>query len=1063
MNPDLNRDAPASAPPDLPRSTPTSKKGSIMRKNRFLAGSLMAASLLGLAATAPAQLILSEINDGPLGGVVDKWIEVTNVGTTTIADTSIYDVAIQSNANTGPFGSRVQLPAASLAPGDSLVISNDASGFQGTYGFAPDIVSSVGGGFNGNDRIAIVETGTDTVVDIYGVLDVDGASTSWENTDTRVYRRAGVGSPNATFTESEWIINNPNDTDGETAAAMARIANPGVHNQHLIVTADEFTTGTIDAPTVPLQRAISNSDLINGIAPVVDGIGIHSAASPGSDVNTTDGAGNGADNLSGLLEDSNGNAETTGLAYSFAAGSEIEQINIFTQNAGADARIFVNTRISLDLTDDSTDNPTFFAEAVAGGPGAAANGNTVGALYIDLPPGIGTVYGVKFDFFSVTDAGVNYRPEGTGAGGSIVKEIDVLAPTFFDTVFVRPGSGDGQEVFDTVNEALDSFEQGGSNEFASSNGVPNTIILDVASSYVFDEIFVPGIFGSPSGVLAGTYVGTDPVIVRGSDPNNRALLLIGASATSLGDGLFVSGGVNLTFQDVIIATSETTARVGDEVFNVRDNGTVFTMINAVLTALPPAASVPYSSYVDEATLETVAGVTGILDGTAPYDETGLVQSGDNGFFIGGFNGTDSPTVNLIDTIITQQGTDQLVVYGNSTVNLSGASAVTAGRALGFQLGNTVTLNVNGSPGNLIRINDNTGIGIRVFNAGAINLNYAEISGNPVGIFDFPSANAPVVQITNSVFRNNAGFAVQNFADIARLTTIDNCLFIENGTPGDTDSGHIELLAGSSSFEAPALTISNSTFVNSLSDIGIALGRSTAVNDGGDDPYGGDVTFNNVILAGTPGEVLLSVENYTTTGTLTLTDVALVEDGEFGVGAGNGIFGAPDTSIIKLDPVFVDPANNDVDVQADSYGGIATGGTDLTGYGAYIGGVANAAVDLAGTPTSIDFGSVDVNTTALDSSISFTNTGGASALIEVVLSGADADQFEVAPVVVPGGGSATLDVTFAPTNIPTFTANAQVDVDGASAVTTSNGPVAVTLTGQGTEATSANEWMLLNEE
>jgi len=53
--------------------------------------------VLTLAAGVSADLIISEISDGPLASSSDKWIELTNTGPGAIADLSIYELRTANN------------------------------------------------------------------------------------------------------------------------------------------------------------------------------------------------------------------------------------------------------------------------------------------------------------------------------------------------------------------------------------------------------------------------------------------------------------------------------------------------------------------------------------------------------------------------------------------------------------------------------------------------------------------------------------------------------------------------------------------------------------------------------------------------------------------------------------------------------------------------------------------------------------------------------------------------------------------------------------------------------
>jgi hypothetical protein len=325
--------------------------------------------------------------------------------------------------------------------------------FINTFGFAPDQADNVSDN-NGDDPIAILKTGTGPVIDIYGVFNVDGTGSAWEYLDTRVYRLTPAA-PNATFTAAEWIINPINDLDGATTPALAQIANPAAYDNNLRI-ADQIGEGSdLDDTTTPvLTFAPAADDILTswGLTFSAPVRGLHGAATGGLAV-FTDGIDVGPNNLDGLLFDANGDDIPSGLQVDltsqFPYGAAIDQINMWSRNTtgSPDARIFINCHIFLDTTDDATFNPTFYGEAVTGGPGAAGLATEDWtALYITDDGGFmrdAAVYGILLDLYSVTDAGANYRAEGQGGGGSIIKEIDV----FGDVQAVIPPTSVGDWVF----------------------------------------------------------------------------------------------------------------------------------------------------------------------------------------------------------------------------------------------------------------------------------------------------------------------------------------------------------------------------------------------------------------------------------------------------------------------------------------------------------------------------------------------------------------------------------------------------------------------------------------
>ncbi len=390
----------------------------MLKKTVFLTAGMVLS-----AGAANAQLIISEVMDGPLTGGIPKYIEITNVSGSAV-DLSNYDLAKVANGPTvvGEYEFATQL-SGTLDPGESFVIASEDVEFQNAFGFLPDLVD-IQANNNGDDTVGIIATGDLVIansIDVYGDGD-DGTGDPWEYLDTRVVRKPSVTAGTATFDVSEWYVNPIDDLDGKDATAVGLIGTPGAHifgSQ-----TDQIGTGGLGSPTPALNVAVSASDILNGLTPTEGGIGLHPAATGGLGV-FTDGSDNAANNLDGLLDDAAGSAQVSTLFYDLGGQFDLTGLNIYTQNTGADARIFLNARISVDTTDDGAAD-TVVGEVILGGPGAiVSGGETWGELNLTANLGEG-VYGVEFAFFSVTNTALEYRGPGNGQGGSLVKEIDLL-------------------------------------------------------------------------------------------------------------------------------------------------------------------------------------------------------------------------------------------------------------------------------------------------------------------------------------------------------------------------------------------------------------------------------------------------------------------------------------------------------------------------------------------------------------------------------------------------------------------------------------------------------------
>src|SRR5690606_26809101 len=129
----------------------------------------IAAIAAGIAGTASADIIISEIVDGDLAGGNPKFVEITNTGGSSFTFSS-GGIVIQANDNSD-VDVDVDLTGVTLLAGESFVIassSNDGiNQFQIAYGFGADLYNSLGFG-NGDDRYMLNVDGT--VVDIFGTF-----------------------------------------------------------------------------------------------------------------------------------------------------------------------------------------------------------------------------------------------------------------------------------------------------------------------------------------------------------------------------------------------------------------------------------------------------------------------------------------------------------------------------------------------------------------------------------------------------------------------------------------------------------------------------------------------------------------------------------------------------------------------------------------------------------------------------------------------------------------------------------------------------------------------------
>lgn len=169
--------------------------------------------LLPLFFFAKSQVIISQYYEG---ASVNKWIEITNVGTGSINLASpqlklgLWAVS-GSGGNitfTGPPSNTVNL-SGTIAPGQSFLIGNTGNGTEVPYLTAASAnqTDNTVINFNGNDGVALLDA-SNVIIDQFG-LGINAADISY-------VRNVAITTPNATYTGSEW--NSVARTTVQTAA-----------------------------------------------------------------------------------------------------------------------------------------------------------------------------------------------------------------------------------------------------------------------------------------------------------------------------------------------------------------------------------------------------------------------------------------------------------------------------------------------------------------------------------------------------------------------------------------------------------------------------------------------------------------------------------------------------------------------------------------------------------------------------------------------------------------------------------------------------------------------------
>ena len=134
------------------------------------------------AGPIPDGLVISAVYDGPLPGGIPKGVELYVYNN--IADLSVYGIGSANNGE-GSDGEEFTFPEISVDAGTYIYIASEETAFTEWFGFAPDYTSG-SMSINGDDAIELFKDGA--VIDIFGLIDVDGSGEPWEYMDGWAHR-----------------------------------------------------------------------------------------------------------------------------------------------------------------------------------------------------------------------------------------------------------------------------------------------------------------------------------------------------------------------------------------------------------------------------------------------------------------------------------------------------------------------------------------------------------------------------------------------------------------------------------------------------------------------------------------------------------------------------------------------------------------------------------------------------------------------------------------------------------------------------------------------------------
>ena len=111
--------------------------------------------------------------------------------------------------------STINLSEYTIESNELLVISPNESEFETVYGFTPNMAVGTNSpaDSNGDDTIALIDP-FGAIIDIFGVIGVDGSGTNHEFEDGRAVRNMDIVKGNMNYTASEWKVYNDTGANG---------------------------------------------------------------------------------------------------------------------------------------------------------------------------------------------------------------------------------------------------------------------------------------------------------------------------------------------------------------------------------------------------------------------------------------------------------------------------------------------------------------------------------------------------------------------------------------------------------------------------------------------------------------------------------------------------------------------------------------------------------------------------------------------------------------------------------------------------------------------------------
>ncbi len=160
-------------------------------------------------------MIITGIIDGPLTGGLPKALELTAL--VDIADLSVYGISGVNNGGASSGVPDFTLSGSALA-GERIYIASESVQFAAFFGFAPDFTTAELN-INGDDAMELYKNGS--IIDVFGVVGVDGTGQPWEHLDGWAYRNDGATPNGGVFDLANWTFSGIDSLDNATSNATA--------------------------------------------------------------------------------------------------------------------------------------------------------------------------------------------------------------------------------------------------------------------------------------------------------------------------------------------------------------------------------------------------------------------------------------------------------------------------------------------------------------------------------------------------------------------------------------------------------------------------------------------------------------------------------------------------------------------------------------------------------------------------------------------------------------------------------------------------------------------------